>query len=168
MLPAMSSLTRAVLVMGLTATVGCGPLSPEAQSTNKYLRELQPLLVENGHLAERILILSAAVYNEDGGKDDLVTSWSTEVVPLAEHLHHQSQFLTAPDDWSARHSELVVIWGDRALAYRSLSEALILADVEEWEKGRSEATQVKLREEEWFKEVNQILANTGQQIDPTP
>ena len=45
---------------------------------------------------------------------------------------------------------------------------LVLADVEEWEKGRAEATQVKLREEEWFKEVNQILVTTGHQIDPTP
>ena len=146
----------------------CGPFSPEAQQTNRYLKDLQPLLVENGHLSERVLMLSAKVYNKDGDTDSLAQAWTGEVVPLAEHLHHQAQFVEAIEPWSQRHGELVEIWGDRAVAYRTLSEALVLSDPDEWREGRAQATQVKLREEEWFKEVNQILLTTNQQIDPTP
>ncbi len=133
-------------LLGLLLASACGPFSPEAQQTNRYLKDLQPLLVENGHLAERVLLLSAKVYNKDGDTDSLAQAWTGDVVPLAEHLHHQAQFVEAIEP----------------------SEALVLADPDEWREGRAQATQVKLREEEWFKEVNQILLTTNQQIDPTP
>lgn len=158
----------AVLLLSSLALSGCGPFSPEVQQTNAYLKDLQPLLVENGHLAERVLVLASRVYNKDGDADALAESWTAEVVPLAEHLHHQAQFIDAPAPWSEEHGELVEIWGDRALAYRSLSEALVLADLDAWKTARSQSTKVKLREEEWFKEVNAELATHGMVIDPTP
>ena len=168
MLPTMS-LTRSIApsVLGL-GLVACAALSPETRDTHRYVKELQPLLVENGHLASRVLSLAARVYNDQGAPDDLAATWTDEVVPLAEHLHQQAQFLQPPEPWAARHQELVDIWGDRAMAYRTLSEALVLADPDAWKKGRAEATEVKLREEEWFKGANLTLAPMGIQLDPMP
>ncbi len=168
MLPAMSP-TRIIAAPAFAVVlVACSALSPDTQAANRYVKELQPLLVENGHLASRVLSLAARVYNGEGDPGDLARAWTSEVVPLAEHLHQQAQFVQAPEPWAARHEELVDIWGDRAQAYRTLSEALVLADLDGWKKGRAEATEVKLREEEWFKSANLTLAPMGIQLDPMP
>ena len=143
-------------------------MSPEAQRDKAYVKDIQPLLVENGHLAERVLLLSAKVYNKDGDPDSVAQAWTRDVVPLAEHLHNQAQFVTPPKSWLEDHDELVGIWGERAQAYRSLSEALVLSDVDAWKQARAQATRVKLAEEEWFKESNKRLAASNLPIDPTP
>lgn len=156
-------------VLALAALVGCGPLSPEAQQANAYVKDLQPLLVENGHVAERVLLLAANVYNQPKTDPEaLGAAWTNDVVPLAEHLHHQAQLVEAPAPWVASHAELVDIWGDRAKAYRSLSEALVLTDDQGWTTARTEVTQLKRKEEEWFKKTNTSLAVHGLWVDPTP
>lgn len=172
MLPAMSErLTRrppSLAAICLLAAA-CGPLSPETQQANAYVKRLQPLLVENGHVAERVLLLAAEVYNDPkADADALAQSWTRDVVPLAEHLHHQAQLVEAPAPWVAAHADLVDIWGDRAKAYRSLSEALVLTDQEGWTAARAEVTQLKRKEEDWFKETNTTLATHGLWVDPTP
>ena len=135
-----------LLLWTIGAGSGCGPLSPDVQRTNAYLKTLQPLLVENGHLAERVLVLAAKTYNKDGDSDALAEGWTSEVVPLAEHLHHQSQGIDAPLLWAEPHAELVESWGERALVYRSLSEALVLGDAQQWAGARKKATEATLAE----------------------
>jgi hypothetical protein len=157
------------MLMAATGLSGCGPFSADVQETNAYLKQLQPLLVENGHLSERVLVLASRVYNEQGDTDALALAWTAEVVPLAEHLHHQSQYVEAPDTWTTRHADLVEIWGDRAQVYRALSESVVMADKEQWKVARTKATEATLAEETWFKEVNKDLGAKGiAPINQTP
>jgi hypothetical protein len=148
---------------------GCGPLSPDVQEANRYLKQLQPLLIENSHLASQVLNLAADSYNEKGDAESLAESWATQVVPLAEHLHHQTAALPAEGAWSMRQTDLVEIWGNRAQAYRGLSESLAVADRAAWTTSVAKANAVQLDEEVWFKQTNKALAALSlPPVDPTP
>ena len=172
MLPAMKRKNARTqwLAAAFTATMlsACGPLNPEVQSANRYLNQLQPLLIENSHLTERVLHQAADIYNKEVKSDALEDRWSDEITPLAEHLHHQAQFIEAPPTWSPRHDDLVEIWGSRARAYRALSESLATADRKSWDAARKEASDVKVQEENWFKQMNQDLAVLNMGVDPSP
>ncbi|MBX2803653.1 MAG: hypothetical protein KTR31_38610 [Myxococcales bacterium] len=143
-------------------------VDPAARSTTEYLTKLQPLLQENSLLAERVLFQASAVYNGATRPDEVSDAWTTDIVPVAEHLHHQSTFVAAPAEWSATHANLVAIWGERANAYRSISEGLRTADQETWDSGRKLAETVKIREEEWFDMVNNTVAPMGFMLDAYP
>ena len=42
----------------------CASFDPDLRATTEYLQRLEPLLVENGLLAERVLVSAADIYNE--------------------------------------------------------------------------------------------------------
>jgi hypothetical protein len=151
-------------ILSVLLACNAGP----GDATSEYLVRLQPLLQENGVLAEQVLFQAASVYNEAVKPEQVADSWTHDVVPLAEHLHNQASFVTAPDDFGSVHTELVQIWGDRALAYRNLGEAIQTGDIEEWNKARELADSVKLREEKWFDRLNTTLAPSGLIVDPYP
>lgn len=157
--------TLAPLLLLLTA---CGPFAPEVQESHRYLKALQPLVVENGHLSEGVLGIAAQIYN---GSDDLeqqAQQWNAQIVPLAEHLHQQSGNIEVPESWADDHKALEGIWGKRASAYRELGESLALADRERWTEARKQATEVKFAEEDWFKNANKRLATHNLNVAPTP
>ena len=150
----------------LVGVLACA--SGPGDSTSDYLVRLQPLLQENGVLAEQVLFQAASIYNEAVKPEQVADSWTHDVVPLAEHLHNQASFVTAPTEFAQVHTDLVEIWGDRALAYRNLGEAIQTGNIEEWNKARELADSVKLREEKWFDRLNNTLAPSGLIVDPYP
>lgn len=159
----MKTLTPVLLMM-----MGCGPFSPEVQESHRYLKALQPLIVENGHLTDEVLGAAAQIYNETADMDEQAQFWSRRVVPLAEHLHQQSGNIPVPETWAEDHGSLQEIWGNRAAAYRELGEALTLAEMDRWTTARKQATDVKFAEEDWFKRANQRLAMYNLSVSPTP
>lgn len=147
---------------------GCNQLDPATTATTDYLNLLQPLLQENSLLAERVLFQAAGIYNEATKPSQVATAWTSEIVPLAEQLHHQASFVVAPEAWSQRHSGLVDIWGERATAYRNLGEAIRLGDAALWNDSRKKADAVKLAEEDWFNDLNRAVGPLGLVVDPYP
>lgn len=160
--------TPAVVLVGCAWLQGCASMDPEVRASTEYLQRLEPLLVENSLLAERVLIASASIYNEEAKPEELEVVWRDDIVLVAEHLHDQAGHFSVPELWVERHSKLVEIWADRAQAYRSLAEALHVVDAEQWKAARETANGVKLREEEWFRSVNQELAPRGMIVDQFP
>lgn len=148
---------------------GCGRFDAESQAHHAYARQLQPLLVENSLLAEHVLGLAADVYNTPKvAPEALAETWSSDLVPLAEHLHSQTSFVAPPPVWQEQHEALVDIWSDRAEAYRSLAESYTHADAVEWKAARLVSDEVKIREEEWFRAANLVLAPQGIILDQFP
>lgn len=145
-----------VLVMG--SLTGCATLDPETAAATEYVNDVQPLMLENSLLAERLLVLASRLYNEDVPEDGFAPLWNDEIVPLAEHLHIQSDATKVPEAWKERHDNLVVIWSDRATAYRAMGEAIVLADRKRWKEARELEGQVVKREETWFQGVSSELA----------
>ena len=160
------SMSRTLPVVLLLAS--CQPIDPAATATTEYLTRLQPLLQENSLLAERVLLQAAAIYNDAAKPEQVAAAWTSDIVPIAEHLHYQSAFVAAPDVWAANHNELIAIWGDRALAYRNIGEAIKLADPEAWKSARELAEGVKVREETWFDALNKAVGPMGMVVDPYP
>lgn len=147
----------------------CGPFDAETRAHRSYVRVLQPLLVENSLLAQHMLTQSAAVHNDPRlDPATLARAWSSDIVPLAEHLHGQATFAQAPEPWTVRHADLVEIWSDRAQAYRAIDESIATADIDQWKAARELADTVKLREEEWFRSTNQTLSPVGLFVDQYP
>jgi len=153
---------------GLVFLTGCQPIDPATAATTEYLTRLQPLLYENSVLAEQVLYRAAAIYNKAARPDQIADQWTAEVVPVAEHLHYQASFLAAPETWGPVHADLVSIWGDRADAYRSLGEAIRLADQERWVKSRDLANDATIREDQWFIKLNDALGLLSMVADPLP
>lgn len=139
-----------------------------SRSAATYVDQLQPLLQENSLLAERVLFQAANIYNEAARPEDVAKKWEDDITPIAEHLYFQAKLVEPPDDWTTQHGELVDIWGERARAYRDISESLRLADRSLWEKGRNAAENVKLSEENWFERANEKLGVLNVTLDPYP
>ena len=76
--------------------------------------------------------------------------------------------MSAPSDWSDSHAELVSIWEQRALAYRQLDTAITQGDADQWGEARTTADTAKIREEEWFRTVDGLLAPFGIALDQYP
>jgi len=127
-----------------------------------------PIMQDNALLSERVLIQAAALFNKKSEPEALVKAWTTEITPLAEHLHSQAAFTAPPESWADHHGKLVDIWGDRAHAYRALADAIATADDSQWQSSRDLADGVKLAEEKWFESANKRLAETGLAIDQFP
>ncbi|MBA2322245.1 MAG: hypothetical protein H0V89_13955 [Deltaproteobacteria bacterium] len=155
------------LSLPLLLAAACA-VDPAAQDAHAYVSRLQPALIENGFLADRLLGLSARIYNKQADAATLDATWRSEIVPLAEHLHDQASFVAAPSDWTKAHADLVDIWGDRAQAYRSLGRAIDEGDKAAWNEARELADSVKLREEEWFRTTNQRLSAHDLLVDAFP
>lgn len=152
----------------LPFVIGLVACSSGDDATSKYLGQLNPLLHENGLLAERVLLQAAQVYNDAAKPEQVADAWVAEIVPLAEHLHDQASFVEPPPPYATTHQEIVQIWGDRAVAYRSLGEAIQSGNTDEWNKATGLASDVKLREEKWFDTLNTALAESGLSVDPYP
>lgn len=154
------------LVPALLAS--CLQPDPATLVATDYHERLRPLLHENSLLAERVLFQAARVYNEGDKTPPLAPGWAGEIVPLAEHLHHQASFVVAPDPYTERHAELVDLWGRRALVYRQIGEAVFTADAATFTDARKKADVLKLEEERWFDRLNEAIGPLGLLVDPYP
>ncbi len=156
-------------ILVLTASCQLGG-DPATRAASDYITELQPLLQENSLLAERVLYQAAAIYNDATRPDEVADAWTGTIVPLSEHLHDQASFVVLEEGnpWAERHEALVAIWGERAHAYRSISEGLERADRERWDEGRKLADEVKVKEEQWFDEMNTQVTPLGFVVDAYP
>lgn len=152
----------------LPFVIGLFACSTGDDATAQYLNQINPLLHENGLLAERVLLQAAKVYNDAVKPDQVAEVWVDEIVPLAEHLQNQASFVEPPAEHMQTHQELVAIWRDRAVAYRNLGEAIQSGSTDEWNKATALASDVKLREEKWFDTLNTALAESGRTVDPYP
>jgi hypothetical protein len=132
-----------------------------------YADKLAPVLQENGLLADQVLAIASTVHTGDDDPDAVRAHLAERVVPVAEHLHHQASFLEVGSSFEDRHQALVAIWAERAAAYRDLLDALTTGDREQWTRAIQLATDVKLKEEQWFQETNDELG-AGARLDPYP
>ena len=156
------------MVPSLFLLAGCLQPDPAVLVATDYYQRLQPLLLENSLLAERVLFEAARQYNAGDKPAPVAVTWTTDIVPLAEHLHHQASFVSAPEPFVERHSELVDLWGRRALLYRQLGEAVYTSDLPAWTDANKKNDELKLEEERWFDRLNESLAPIGLVVDPYP
>lgn len=161
MLPAMSVTLLLPLFLACTS-------DPARNEAATYINDVQPLMLENRHLAERRLALAAEIYNEEIDGDALARRWSDEIIPLSRHLHAQAELVEPPESWGELHSTLVTTWADRADAYTEMGESLSLSDRERWEKAREVHGSVLKREEQWFDSVRGRLAQYSLDLEQYP
>jgi len=159
---------KRLLLLVLVVLVGCPEPDPAARTAPEYVSRLEPLLYENGFLAERMLTAAAGVYNDTSGTEEVKKAWSKEVVPLSRHLADQAAVTVPPPEWADRHAELVAAWSDRADAYQEIEIAVEDGDREAWKQARKKADDAKLREEDWFRTMNRQLAPIGLALDQFP
>jgi hypothetical protein len=146
-----------VLVFILASTlVGCTD-----QTTAEWTKQLDPLMVENGLLADQMLLVAAGVYNETSDGAAVAETFATTVVPVSESLAFRADAMQPPKEWELQHDQLVDIWTRRAGAYRGMSEALILIDAERFNGSLKEVQQAAEAEEAWFGQVGGQLAKQG-------
>ncbi|MCA9494316.1 MAG: hypothetical protein KC621_30530 [Myxococcales bacterium] len=145
----------------LTVLASCTAMNPQTAAATAYLDAIRPLMIENSMLADRVLVQAAAIYNEAETPKEVAAAWETEIVPVAEHLADQAGLVVAPGPYQPRHAELVSIWTDRATAYRSVAEAIRVGDPDAWMPARKEAENAKIREENWFNQLNENVVPLG-------
>ena len=128
--PAIDSDSMSFLILTLW---GCSAFDTERSAAVQYLEAVQPLMVENRLLTDETLSLAALVHDEAIPEDGLALRWSSTVVPLSQHLRGSSASqIDPPPEWSDLRANLTSIWADRAVAYRDMGDAIVLADESEW------------------------------------
>lgn len=147
---------------------GCSTAPPGAEEARSYVASLEPLVYENGLLAQALLGAAADVHDGDIASAPLVAWWKDDFAPLSQHLAHQAAAVTAPPEWSERHQQLVTVWEMRASAYGQLELAVTEGDSELWTTSRAAADTAKIREEEWFRNADEALAPYGLALDQYP
>jgi hypothetical protein len=160
-------MSRLLPVLSAALLAACTPSGP-APDTATWVRQLQPLLSENGLLAARMLEAAAQVHDGQASPTTAALTWETELAPLAVHLHHQADLVQPPARWVTAHEGLVDVWRIRADAYTRLAEALDAGDDEGWRRGRALADKAKLAEEQWFNTTNARLESEGVTLDQFP
>ena len=157
---------RTLLLLALLG--GCTHPDPRAQEAPEYVSRLEPLLYENGFLAQNVLTTAATVYNDGTATPKVQKAWDDDIVPLARHLADQAKVTTAPSEWADRHGELTDAWSMRADAYQSIEVAVEDGEKDDWKAARRKADDAKLHEEEWFRSMNKDLAPLGRMLDQFP
>ena len=157
-----------LLPLALLLLAACGEPDPRARSAPAYVDALEPLLYENGFLAERLVGTAAAIHGDSLRADGVLTAWRTEVVPLARHLADQAAITSPPGEWAAPHADLVSAWSARADAYQDIEIAIEEGDLERWQDARRQADAAKLSEEEWFRQMNRDRAPFRLTLDQFP
>lgn len=147
--------------------LACTP-DPLAVEARQYVVDLDPILQENGLVAERLLIQAAAAYDGKVQPRDTRLAWTADIVPLAEHLRDQAVAVQAPASWTQDHKELVDIWTRRADGYRDLAESVDTGDPALFKDGRAKADNAKVDEETWFRDTNARLEPFGLYVDQFP
>lgn len=155
-------------VLGLVSLVACPAADSGSKDAALYVAELEPLVRENGLVADTMLHLAADVHDARADGPIVRQRWERDVVPLADHLRDQAAAIQPPPAWAQHHKDLVDIWTTRADAYHDAGEAVALADAERWKLARQNADAAKLREETWFQEVNKRLAGHNMSVDQFP
>ena len=152
----------------LTAALCACTTQPPPHDTASDVKQLHPLLHENGLLADKVLEAATDVHNGRASPTAASSAWENEIVPLAAHLHVQAEIVQAPTTWADAHGKLVSIWGARAEGYQLVSEAVNSGAESRWKRGRALADQAKLNEETWFKDANARLSVYGMELDQYP
>ena len=152
----------------MSLLAGCPQPGATTGPAHTYAQSLEPLLDENGLVAERLLETAAEVYNGKAASAEVKLAWAQDVVPLAEHLRDQAVLVQPPVEYADDHKQLVEIWSTRADAYREIADALRSGDMDQWKKGREQADDAKLREEAWFRATNEKLSAHGVALDQFP
>ncbi|MFT6816336.1 MAG: hypothetical protein ACJATT_000132 [Myxococcota bacterium] len=147
---------------------GCSSAPPGAEDARTYVSSLEPLVYENGLLAQGMLGAAADVHDSDIDSAPLVSWWKHDFAPLSQHLAHQAAAVTAPPEWSARHQQLVTVWEMRAASYAQLDLAVTDGNAELWTTGRAAADTAKIGEEAWFRNADESLAPFGLALDQYP
>ncbi|TNE92037.1 MAG: hypothetical protein EP330_03530 [Deltaproteobacteria bacterium] len=164
----LSTVPRALTLLTGLFLVGCGEPGPDTLAAQSYAEQLEPLLYENGLLADQLYETAAAISNEQLDAETVEVRWQSRIAPVAEHLVDQAELVQPPAAWETRHDELVSIWRARAEGYRAISQALERGDREAWREGRKKADDSKIREERWFIDANRDLATHGVTLDQLP
>ncbi len=142
--------------------------APGAAENRAYADALAPVLLENGLLADQLLILAGAVHDDRVNSSLLTTRWSEEIVVLAERVAIEAAAVPAPPAWRADHASLLAAWKGRAGALRDGASALADGDRAGWESARAAATRAQLDEEAWFRAANDRLGPSGMHLNPHP
>ena len=151
----------------LLALLACGRRAPDPDHA-LYVRQLTPLLDDNGLLAERMLRAAAELHAGRATSAQALERWRDEVVPLAHHLHDQASLVQPPDPWVAPHERLTGIWETRATGYQLVLDGVEMGDESRFKRGRALADRAKLDEESWFQDANASLLAHGLLIDQFP
>lgn len=161
-------MNRSVHTLGLLIALTACADRPAPPDSAMYVRQIQPLLAENGLLAERMLASASSVHDDKASPEMSADTWKRDIAPLAVHLHDQASRIDAPPEWSTSHQRLVEIWGERARGYSLIVTAIEGGDPDAWREGRALADQAKLDEETWFSVTNERLVPTGMTLDQYP
>lgn len=154
---------RLAVTLLLGSLVACAP--PGKDAAQAYVTSLQPLLLENGKLADALIQLAGS----DPPPAELFAPFAERLVPGAEHLAWQAGALPPPPaPWSDRHLALVRVWGDRARAWRGLADSVQDSQRDAWKQAAGDASKAQLAEEAWFEETNQALRPFGLWVDAFP
>lgn len=144
--------------MPLLILAGCAAFDSERADAILYIQAVQPLMAENSLLAERTLAIASTLHDGSATDASVLEGWTTEIVPLSQHLHLQAARVDVPETWTDLHGELVGIWTERTIAYRDLGEGVVLADTAIWERAKNRHQAAIDREQAWFQTVSTQLA----------
>jgi hypothetical protein len=152
----------------ITLTIlGCGG-DPRRQQTEDYLSRLTPILHENSLLADTVLQQAALVHNGQVDPKAIVTAWSTDIAPMAQHVHTLAADVAPPEHLAADHAALVQIWQRRAEAYREVVESHQRADLESFTRAQRDIGTITVNEDQWVRAFNARLDEMKLNIDLYP
>jgi hypothetical protein len=149
-------------------SLACGA-GPEAEDAQAYVDAMRQPLADNAVLAQRFLTDASEVKKQTMDGPKLAEQLARELAPQASTLSKTVAGLSpAEPELHDAHAILVQAWADRAAAYAAMNESWSKGDLAGWDAAMKQNTQSKLREEEYFVQVNAYLSAFDLRLEQYP
>ena len=156
----MSSLKTAQLFFVVVLTVllvGCQK-DPVVLDYQVYHSDMQPILLNNGDLAEEFRDMAALVKRKQVSAGEIGTKLDDRLVPLAEKVVTDARNVTIKlDDLRLAHGELVAVWEERVDCYRAIIAAWKAEDLDAFDGAIQNNFANKRQEELAIAAINDLL-----------
>jgi len=142
---------------------------PESDVAGAYVAAMQPVLTENGALAQRFLTEASRVKKKETDGATLEAMLHAELAPQAAALLTKAKAVNPGDPkLDDAHALLVKAWTARSAAYAALEDAWTRGDVLAWDAAMKQNAQAKVDEEAYFTQIDAALAPYELRLEQYP
>lgn len=144
---------------------------PAEEGAKAYVDEMKPIMVEHHGLSTAQLETARQVMAGELGAHEVRARYEASFTPTSGALRDLTKSVEVPAepvDLAETHQVLVDAWTKRAEAYLAIQKAYSADDLEAFDAAQRQNLETKVLEDQYFQQVNTILAPFELELAPVP
>lgn len=138
------------------------------EDAQRYVAAMTPVVQANADLSRRYLALTERLRKHTADSEAIATALDAELLPAARQITAAARQVAPAEEYLSLHLHAVDAWTRRAEAYSDLSRAWHTDSVSLFDAAMRANLKAHEDEEQYFSELNALLATHGLRLDPLP